>query len=75
VPEHVPELRPADLASLRDRAYPEVALTVAQRFVDDIPEPDLRRLVGAAYAPDAFTHPDVVSIDQVEPDLYLAGLS
>ena len=75
VPETVPSFAAGELAALRGTRYEEVALAVTKRFVDDIPEPDLARLVAAAYDRSRFDHPDVVSLREVDAGVYLAGLS
>jgi threonine synthase len=75
VPETFPQLTSTELAALVDAPYTDVATAVVSRFADDIPLVDLARIVAAAYAPSVFDHPDVVSLTELEPGLYLAGLS
>ncbi len=75
VPEHIPVLTEGEMAEWHGLSYAAIAFEVMRRFMDDIPPADLERLIAAAYGTGAFAHPDVVSLREVEPDLYLAGLS
>jgi threonine synthase len=75
VPERVPELSVLDLGRLRTQPYAAVAAEVMARFAPEIPAADLERMTQAAYAPEIFDHPDVVSLRPLGAGVLLAGLS
>ena len=70
VPERVPE---ADLSSLRGRSYPDLALAILSRFMDDVP--GLEALVRATYTAKVFGSDDITPLRTLEPGLHLLGLS
>jgi threonine synthase len=70
VPERFPE---ADLSSLRDRSYPDLALAILSRFMDDLP--GLEALVRATYTAKVFGSDDITPLRTLEPGLHLLGLS
>ena len=70
VPERVPE---ADLSSLRGRSYPDLALAILSRFMDDVP--GLDALVRATYTAKVFGSDDITPLRTLEPGLHLLGLS
>jgi len=73
---YVPEAYPrADLAAWRGLGYPDLAFEVLSLFADDVPAADLRRLVHAAYTPEAFGSADIAPLKTLEPGLHLLGLS
>lgn len=50
MPEAIPALSVAELASLKEMTYPEIALTIGKKFLsDEIPEAELKRLIDDAY--------------------------
>ena len=59
VPARIPDVT-GDLESLASLNFVELAKTVLSRFIDDIPAPDIDRLVDAAYR--SFSDPDVVRL-------------
>jgi threonine synthase len=59
LPESIPDVR-AELANWATLPYPELAYEVMSRFIDDIPEAELRQLVNSAYA--TFDHPDTTPV-------------
>ena len=59
LPERIPDVS-AEIANWRQLSYPELAYQVMSRFVGDIPEADLRRLVDSAYA--TFDHPETTPV-------------
>jgi threonine synthase len=71
---YVPESFPAaDLAAWRTLSYPELALRVLSKFIDDIPE--LEALVKRAYSARRFGGEDITPLKTLEPGLHLLGLS
>jgi threonine synthase len=50
MPEAIPTLSKAELASLKTMSYPEIAFTIGKKFLaDEIPDADLKSLVDDAY--------------------------
>jgi threonine synthase len=70
VPESFPQ---ADLPAWRKLSYPDLALEVLRKFVDDIPE--LETLVRRAYSARSFGGEDVTPLKTLEPGLHLLGLA
>lgn len=70
VPERFPE---ADLSSLRGRSYPDLALAILSRFMEDVP--GLEALVRATYTARVFGSDDITPLRTLEPGLHLLGLS
>ncbi len=51
VPEQLPQFSAAEIAGWRELSYPELALKIIAPFIDDeIPAPELRRIIEASYA-------------------------
>ena len=50
MPELLPDLSGC-LSHWRGLSYPELAFEILRRFTDDVPEPDLRKIVDRSYAP------------------------
>ena len=75
VPDAVPVLTDRELTDLASAPYPEVAAEVLTRFAPDLGATDLVGASAAAYGPDRFDHPDVVSLRPLGDGLVLCGLS
>ncbi len=75
VPQAYPRLSREELAALRPLSYPELAIAVIGRFVDDIPADDLASLVRHAYRSETFGSPDITPLQTLEPGLHLLKLS
>ncbi|MDO5286671.1 MAG: threonine synthase [Actinomycetia bacterium] len=79
LPESYPRLDRATLGRWRrllaEEGYASLAYEVLSLFIDDIPGPDLRRLVEAAYTAEAFGGPDIVPVSELGDGLWLAHLS
>lgn len=75
VPEHYPAVDALTLGRWRRLAYPELAFAVIRRFVDDIPEEDLRALVAKTYTKEIFGTAEITPLRTLEPGLHLLGLS
>jgi threonine synthase len=63
----------ADLAAWRKLAYPDLALAILSRFMDDIP--DLGRIVRATYTKEVFGSDDITPLKTLRPGLHLLQLS
>jgi threonine synthase len=75
LPEKLPRLSPSELAAMRGMDYRALAFTVLSKFADDIPAADLQRLVDASYNRKIFGSDDITPVKNLEPNLYLLGLS
>ncbi len=60
LPESIPTLLADDLLEMSNQTYPELALNILGRFIDDIPLKDLKGLVDRSYA--SFEHPEVTPV-------------
>ena len=45
LPEHYPKFTEDDLNHMRDMSYQDLAFSIFEKFIDDIPANDLRRLL------------------------------
>lgn len=73
VPESWPRLSPDEIAGFKGKSYAEVALRVIAPFVGgDIPERDLKRMIGEAYA--TFADPDVTPLHRLSSGEYILEL-
>ncbi|MBI4757090.1 MAG: threonine synthase [Betaproteobacteria bacterium] len=82
IPEAYPRLGREDLARMRPMGYRHLAFDILTRLIDDIPAPDLRRLVDQTYTAAVFRNArpgenpeDITPVLTLEPGLYLAALS
>ena len=75
VPQTYPRLSHDELAAMRKMPYADLAFAVISRFVDDIPEGDLRDLVHRAYRSEVFGSADITPLKTLEPGLHLLQLS
>ncbi|MBI5656107.1 MAG: threonine synthase [Geobacter sp.] len=60
LPEAIPVIDRATLASWKGLSYQELAFRIISLFADDIPADDLRRLIDRSYA--TFTHPEITPV-------------
>lgn len=60
LPQTYPQISPQELDSWRGLDYSDLAFEVISRFVDDIPDTDLKALINRSYA--TFTHPEVTPV-------------
>jgi threonine synthase len=73
VPESWPQISQAEIAGFLNKPYAEVALRVISPFVGaDIPERDLKRMIGEAYA--TFDHKDVTPLHRLSTGEYVLEL-
>jgi threonine synthase len=70
VPEEYPRV---DLKALRKLRYPDLALSLLSRFMDDVP--DLEAIVRKTYTKAIFGSDDITPLKTLEPGLHLLGLS
>jgi len=71
---YLPQAYPAlDLAALRGKSYPALAVEILSRFMDDVP--DLRGVVERTYSRSVFGSDEVTPLTTLEPGLHLLGLS
>ena len=75
MPESVPAVDAATLASWRALSYSDVAFEVLSRFADDLPPGELRALVDATYNAGTFGDAGIVPLEPLEPGVFLLGLS
>jgi threonine synthase len=59
LPEEIPDVR-SELAGWRELSYPELAVEIMARFIDDMSREDLRRIVERSYA--SFDTPEITPI-------------
>ncbi|MFZ5761420.1 MAG: threonine synthase [Thermodesulfobacteriota bacterium] len=62
LPEKLPTVDSATVASWRNFSYPDLACAVLSLFIDDIPPTDLKELVHRSYS--TFNHPEVTPLSQ-----------
>lgn len=60
LPRTIPRIGSETYASWQNLTYPELAFEVMSRFIDDIPNSDLRELINRSYA--TFNHPEVAPL-------------
>ena len=74
VPQTYPRLSTDELAAMRKLSYADLAFAIISRYVDDIPENDLRALVHRAYRSEVFGSVDITPLKTLEPGLRLLQL-
>ncbi len=75
IPEAYPVLSQQELTAWRQLSYPQLAFEVVRRFVDDIPETDLRAMVERTYTTEIFGSPEITPVRSLGPGVWLLGLS
>lgn len=75
MPERVEPVDAATLQAWRRLTYPQLANAIFLRFIDDVPEPDLKRLCEATYTPAVFGSAIITPLKPLEPGLALQALS
>ncbi len=75
VPQAYPFLDADELARMRSMSFPELAISIISRFVDDIPADDLANLIRRAYRANVFGSADITPLQTLEPGLHLLKLS
>ena len=75
MPEAYPQFSPAELEKLRGQGYQELAFEILSRFADDIPEENLRDIIGRTYTVEKFQSEEITPLKTLEPGVYILGLS
>ena len=75
MPESYPQLTLDDLARMRPMSYAELAFDILSKFIDDIPADALKALVDKTYRPEVFGSTDIAPLRELEPGLFILGLS
>ena len=75
MPESYPQLNLDDLARMRPMSYAELAFDILSKFIDDIPADALKALVDKTYRPEVFGSTDIAPLRELEPGLFILGLS
>lgn len=75
VPVELPKISRETLEQWRSLSYPQLAFEIIRLFATDIPEEDLRRIINQTYTKEAFGCDDITPLKQLDPTLYILGLS
>src|SRR5262245_46822514 len=67
IAEAYPAASKAERAPLRQLSYPQLALAIISKFVDDIPAADLERLIRRTYTPDVFRNTGTGRAHEITP--------
>lgn len=71
LPESIPQFSSDQLEQLIGKPFNAMAEAILGLFIDDIPQPQLRRLIQESYT--SFNHPEVTPVREL-PDCYLLEL-
>jgi len=82
LPEYYPKFSNSDLKSMRDMSYQDLAYYIFEKFIDDIPSEDLKKIVDNTYSAKVFSNgreeqlaSDITPILQLKNNLFLLSLS
>ena len=75
VPTELPKLDRTTLEKWRSLSYQDLAFEVISLFATDIPADDLRGIINKTYTKDAFGSDEITPLQQLDPTLYILGLS
>lgn len=75
MPETYPQVTLEELKQWQSLSYPELAFEVLKKFIDDIPEEDLRTIINKTYTTERFDDLAIAPVRPVGPDFYLLELS
>ena len=82
MPEQYPVFNNLDLSKMREMSYPDLAYFIFSKFIDDIPENDLRTIVDKTYTADVYCYnrqnqkaSDITPTLRLENNFYLLSLS
>jgi threonine synthase len=75
IPERYPRFASDEFEALRHLDYRNLAMAVLSRFIDDVPEGDLRTIVEKTYRRDVFGSDDVTPLVSLEPGFALLRCS
>lgn len=75
LPEVYPKYSKKDLENIRNFTYQELAFEIINKFVDDIPDKELKKLINKTYTKDIFQSDEITPLTQLGDNFYLLGLS
>ena len=75
MPESYPRITGAELAAWRRLNYRDLAFEILRRYVGDIPEADLRRILERTYCAAVFRSEEITPARQLQPGVHILGLS
>ncbi|HNI74770.1 MAG TPA: threonine synthase, partial [Accumulibacter sp.] len=82
LPEDYPRISVGELDDWRSLSYAELAFQVLRRFIDDIPDDDLKRLLAGTYTAEVYCHTrnggaasQITPLTRLEDGLYTQELS
>ena len=82
LPKNYPKFTNQDLEQMRSMTYQELAFTIFEKFIDDIPKDDLRQIVNKTYTSEVFCFnrsnqdpKDITPTLKLKENLYLLSLS
>jgi threonine synthase len=75
IPESYPKISNPELEEWRKLNYPDLAFKILSKFVDDIPETDLRGIIDRTYTSEAFHNDEIVPLKTLEPGVHILSLS
>ena len=75
IPESYPRISESELEQWRNLNYPDLAFKIISKFVDDIPETDLRSIIDRTYTPEAFHNDEITPLKTLEPGVHILSLS
>jgi len=75
IPESYPKISKSELEEWRNLNYPDLAFKIISKYVNDIPETDLRGIIDRTYTPEAFHNDEITPLKTLEPGIHILGLS
>ena len=75
MPATYPQIDAVELARWRTLSYPALAFEVLRRYAGDIDATDLKKIVDKTYTAEIFHSPDITPVRELEPGLFITGLS
>jgi len=75
IPESYPKISESELEEWRNLNYPDLAFKIISKFVDDIPETDLRGIIDRTYTSEAFHNDEITPLKTLENGLHILSLS
>lgn len=75
IPQSIPHVDEATLKHWQNLSYPELALAIFERFIDDIEHQDLSRLIHRAYSKKRFGSDAITPLRFLDADTAILGLS
>ena len=75
LPEHYPQITPAQLTHWRTLSYAELAFEVIRLFATDIPEADLRDIINRTYTRETFGSAEITPVRTLKDGIKIQALS